>query len=201
MWPSVSNSSNGNEGGIKGYNLILLDDEVRLNILPLCCVLMTFCYFMDIAFNICLIIDCVIIINTLTYSIFMSPWLNIQDSHVHAFVYADNWKFHADKIVEGGVFIFSNFYAKEALGSLKPVSSSFRINFSPSTNVERVADDFMIARHKFEFVDLSDFFGFASEFANRDLPEYSTGYFYRNLYILLHWYWNILILFFIIVFY
>ncbi|XP_074352464.1 replication factor A protein 1-like [Apium graveolens] len=94
--------------------------------------------------------------------------------HVHVFVYADNWKYHAHKIVEGGVFVFSNFYTKEALGSLRPVSSKFRINFSPSTNVERVEDDFMIARHKFEFVDLSDLFVVANAYEKPDSPDYST---------------------------
>ncbi|XP_074324284.1 uncharacterized protein LOC141661199 [Apium graveolens] len=99
--------------------------------------------------------------------------LDDVDYHVHVFVYADNWKYHAHKIVEGGVFVFSNFYTKEALGSLRPVSSKFRINFSPSTNVERVEDDFMIARHKFEFVDLSDLFVVANTYEKPDSPNYS----------------------------
>ncbi|XP_074327620.1 replication factor A protein 1-like [Apium graveolens] len=100
--------------------------------------------------------------------------LDDADCHVHVFVYADNWKYHAHKIVEGGVFVFSNFYTKEALGSLRPVSSKFRINFSPSTNVERVEDDFMIARHKFEFVDLSNLFAVANAYEKPDSPDYST---------------------------
>ncbi|XP_074327615.1 uncharacterized protein LOC141665529 [Apium graveolens] len=97
-----------------------------------------------------------------------------DDCHVHIFVYADNWKYHVDKIVEGGVFVFSNFYTKEALGSLRPLSSKFRINFSPSTNVERVEDDFMIARHKFKFIYLSDLFVVANAYEKPDSPEYST---------------------------
>ncbi|XP_074341996.1 replication factor A protein 1-like [Apium graveolens] len=96
------------------------------------------------------------------------------DCHVHVFVYADNWKYHADKIVEGGVFVFSNFYTKEALGSLRPMSSKFRINFSPSTNVERLEDDYMIARHEFEFVDLSNLFVVANAYEKPDSPSYST---------------------------
>ncbi|KAL8156011.1 hypothetical protein AgCh_001177 [Apium graveolens] len=96
--------------------------------------------------------------------------LDDDDCHVHVFVYADNRKYHADKIVEGGVFVFSNFYTKEALGSLRPVSSKFCINFSPSTNVERVEDDFMIAMHKFEFVDLSDLFAVVNAYEKTVLP-------------------------------
>ncbi|XP_074347320.1 uncharacterized protein LOC141686167 [Apium graveolens] len=65
---------------------------------------------------------------------------------------------HSDKIVEGGVYVFSNFYTKKALGTLKPVSSKLIINFSPTTTVDPVDDDVMISTHKFEFVDLSELF-------------------------------------------
>ncbi|KAK1364196.1 hypothetical protein POM88_039757 [Heracleum sosnowskyi] len=123
MWPSMSNSSNGNQC-LKGYNLILLDDD---------------------------------------------------DCHIHAFIYADNWKNHANKIQEGSVYVVSNFYTKESTGSLKPVSSSILINFSPSTTIQKVEEgDFMIPLHKFEFVDLSDLFSFASANANIEFPEFST---------------------------
>ncbi|XP_074352767.1 uncharacterized protein LOC141691916 [Apium graveolens] len=100
--------------------------------------------------------------------------LDDDDCHVHVFVYADNWKYHANKIVEGGVFVISNFYTKDALGSLRPVSSKFCINFSPSTNIERDEDDFMIATHKFEFVDLSDLFVVVNAYEKPDSPDYST---------------------------
>ena len=60
-------------------------------------------------------------------------------------------------IEEGGLYIISNFFTKEALGTLRPVSSKIIINFSPSTSVEKIKeDDFMIPFHKFEFVDLSE---------------------------------------------
>lgn len=98
-----------------------------------------------------------------------------QDFHIHAYIYADHWKIHADKINEGGVYLITNFYAKEASGSLKPVSSKYMINFSPSTTVERVADDTMISNHKFEFVDLSELFSVASSFTNTEFPEFAIG--------------------------
>lgn len=100
----------------------------------------------------------------------------LQDFHVHAYVYPDHWKIHVDKINEGVVYVISNIYAKEALGSLKPVSSKFFINFSPSTIIERVEEDTMISNHKFEFVDLSDLFSVASAYVNTEFLDYSTGY-------------------------
>ncbi|KAL1805562.1 hypothetical protein ACET3Z_028630 [Daucus carota] len=124
MWSSGSNASNGKDGIIKGYNLILLDDD---------------------------------------------------NCHVHAYVYGDNWKKLSEPIVEGGLYILSNFFTREALGSLKPVSSKIIINFSPATSVELVPeDDFMIPFHKFEFVDLSELFSLASSYANPKTPDYST---------------------------
>ncbi|XP_017245598.2 uncharacterized protein LOC108217271 [Daucus carota subsp. sativus] len=123
MWPSVSNTTTGNDG-LRGYNLILLDDN---------------------------------------------------DCHVHAFVYADKWRSVADKIDEGCVYVISNFYTKKPTGNLKPVSSPVLINFSNSTSVEKVEeDDFMIPRHKFEFVDFSDMLTIASANKNVEYPEFTT---------------------------
>lgn len=82
---------------------------------------------------------------------------------------------HADKIVEDGVYVLSNFYTKEAWGTLKPVSSRVIINFSPSTTVEPVEDDIMISNHKFEFVDLSDLFAVAQANGDAEFPEYAIG--------------------------
>ncbi|KAK1356330.1 hypothetical protein POM88_049586 [Heracleum sosnowskyi] len=108
-------------------------------------------------------------------SIYNVICLFIHDYNVHAFIYSENWKLHANNIDEGYVYVISNFYTKEATGSLKPVSSPMLINFSPSTSVEKVEeDDFMIPYHKFEFVDLSDLFIVASNHANVDFPEFST---------------------------
>ncbi|KAK1387611.1 hypothetical protein POM88_015789 [Heracleum sosnowskyi] len=81
----------------------------------------------------------------------------------------------AGNIDEGSIYVMSNFYTKEATGSLKPVSSKILINFSPSTTVQKLTeDDFMIPLHKFEFVDLGDLFSIASKCPNDEYPEYST---------------------------
>lgn len=45
-------------------------------------------------------------------------------------------KIMPDKIVENRVCVISNFYINEALGTLKPVSSKYFINFSPTTVLE-----------------------------------------------------------------
>ncbi|XP_017227814.1 uncharacterized protein LOC108192575 [Daucus carota subsp. sativus] len=124
MWPSISNGSKGQSAGLKGYNMILLDDD---------------------------------------------------NCHIHAFSYAKTWKAIEEKIEEGCLYVISNFYTKEALGSLKPVSSKYIINFSPSTTVDKLEEDyFMIPIHKFEFIDLGDLFGLVSSYTNTEFPDYST---------------------------
>lgn len=79
---------------------------------------------------------------------------------------------------EGGLYIISNFYTKEASGSLRPTRLKIVINFSNTTFVQKVeVDDFMIPKHKFEFIDLSDLFRVASSYENENNPEFATGVF------------------------
>lgn len=79
-------------------------------------------------------------------------------------------------MVEGGLYIFFNFYTKEAMGTLRPTSSEYIINFSNSTTVQKIdQDDFMIPNHKFEFVDLSELFALVSGYENVKKPKLSTG--------------------------
>ncbi|KAK1364925.1 hypothetical protein POM88_040486 [Heracleum sosnowskyi] len=78
--------------------------------------------------------------------------LDDNNSHVQAFIYADQWNSMAVNIDEGSIYVISNFYTKEATSSCRPVSSKILINFSPSTTVQKLTeDDFMIPLHKFEF--------------------------------------------------
>lgn len=92
-------------------------------------------------------------------------------------MYADNWKAYFNVIVEGGLYVISNFYTREATGTLKPTSSNIIINFSNSTHVHKLEeDDYMIPMHKFEFVDLSELFGIVSNYRDLVHPEFSTGY-------------------------
>lgn len=79
-------------------------------------------------------------------------------------------------MVEGGLYIITNFYTWEALDTLRPTSSKFVINFSNSTTVEKLEDDdFMIPFHKFEFIDLGELFKIATDNGNVDNPIFSTG--------------------------
>ncbi|XP_074351789.1 uncharacterized protein LOC141690933 [Apium graveolens] len=101
--------------------------------------------------------------------------LDDDDFHMHAFVYADNWRSFRKDIVEGNVYVITNFYTREANGTMKPTSSKYLINFSNSTSVQKlVDDDFMIPRHKFEFVDLGELFSIASGYENAKSPEFAT---------------------------
>ena len=79
---------------------------------------------------------------------------------------------------EGQVYSISNFYTKNATGSVRPVSSKILINFSKQTNVQKLnVDDLMIPSHKFEFVDLGHLFQLASSYSNPDSPDFATGYY------------------------
>ena len=91
-------------------------------------------------------------------------------------MYADKWKSISEIIVEGGLYVISNFYIKEAFGSLRPIKSNIIIVFSNFTTVEKLDDDDLsIPFHKFQFVDIADLFKIATENANVDNPTFSTG--------------------------
>lgn len=107
---------------------------------------------------------------TLLYILF------VQNTHVHAYVYPEKWNSISKDMVEGGLYIITNFYTKEALGNLRPTSSKIIINFSNSTTVEKLAeDDFMIPMHKFEFIDLSELLNIAIANEKTENPMFSTG--------------------------
>lgn len=100
-----------------------------------------------------------------------------QDFHIHAYVYPDHWKNHAEKIVDGGVYVFSNFYTKKALGTLKSVPSRYLINFSPISVVNSVEDDMMISISWYPVwvCGMSDLFGIAQANGNAEFPEFATS--------------------------
>ncbi|XP_074371051.1 uncharacterized protein LOC141712131 [Apium graveolens] len=94
---------------------------------------------------------------------------------MHAFVYADNWRSVGKDIVEGNVYVITNLYTREAKGTMKPTTSKFLINFFNSTSAQKlVGDDFMIPRHKFEFVDLGELFSIAFGYENVESPEFAA---------------------------
>lgn len=64
-------------------------------------------------------------------------------------------------IVEGGIYEISNFYPREAIGSMRPVTSPICLRFNFSTTVQRVLnDDWSIPLYKFEFVHLRDLYNY-----------------------------------------
>lgn len=70
----------------------------------------------------------------------------------------------------------SNFVVKQALGKLRPVSSLFIIVFTKTTLIQILDNEnFLIPRHKFEIVNLTDLHFKAKDFIDEDLPEYAYG--------------------------
>lgn len=70
----------------------------------------------------------------------------------------------------------SNFVVKQALGKLRPVSSLFIIVFTKTTLIQILDNEnFVIPRHKFEIVNLTDLHFKAKDFRDEDLPEYAYG--------------------------
>lgn len=77
---------------------------------------------------------------------------------------------------EGGIYIITNFSVKEATAKLRPVCSKYIINSINTTTVDKVLeDDFMIPKHKFEFVDLGDLLEIANSYIPPQFPDYATG--------------------------
>ncbi|KAL8121199.1 hypothetical protein AgCh_018092 [Apium graveolens] len=67
-----------------------------------------------------------------------------------------NWKAIGRDVFEGHVYRFDNFTVRDTVGKLKPVSTNLCIRLLGSTIIQRVEDDGMIPRYKFEFIDLAD---------------------------------------------
>ncbi|KAL1831499.1 hypothetical protein ACET3Z_001150 [Daucus carota] len=98
-----------------------------------------------------------------------------QNFHVHAFVYAENWRAISDIIVEGGVYIITSFYTKMATGTFRPTRSKIVINFSNSKRVEKVpGDDFIIPNHKFDFIDVSDLHNTAESYEDLEKQDFAA---------------------------
>lgn len=105
-----------------------------------------------------------------------------QNFHVHAFVYAENWRAISDIIVEGGVYIITSFYTKMATGTFRPTRSKIVINFSNSKRVEKVpGDDFIIPNHKFDFIDVSDLHNTAESYEDLEKQDFAAGFSNYNI--------------------
>lgn len=102
----------------------------------------------------------------------------VQNSHVHAYVYPDNWRAIDKEVVEGKVYVIENFQVRETIGKLKPVSTRLCIRLLSSTYIEPVEDDAMIPRHKFEFMDMGDLLEECNRLTENQNPEFAYGMFY-----------------------
>lgn len=132
MWPSIFQ-----QGVLIGCNLILLDEHAYLIILTI----QTFWFHLHIDLETCLTI-----IN----------FLCCQTNHV-CFCRGRYMKCLWIYINKGDMHKKSNFFTMETSEKFKPVQSILHILFSSSTIVYRVLEnDWMILRHKFEFVQLQD---------------------------------------------
>ncbi|XP_074336939.1 uncharacterized protein LOC141674113 [Apium graveolens] len=89
MWTSVSSEN----GSVKGYNVILLDDD---------------------------------------------------NNHVHAFAYPNIWNGFKTPVIEGGVYVFDQFFVKDVVGDLFAEASKYQPQQQPefSIDVTGVIEDF-----------------------------------------------------------
>ncbi|KAL1809544.1 hypothetical protein ACET3Z_026534 [Daucus carota] len=99
--------------------------------------------------------------------------LDDDNSHVHAYVYPDNWRAIDKEVTEGNVYVIENFQVRDTIGKLKPVSSRLCIRLLSSTYIEPVADDAMIPRHKFEFMDMGDLLDECTRLTENQNPEFA----------------------------
>uniref|UniRef100_A0A175YHT4 Replication protein A 70 kDa DNA-binding subunit B/D first OB fold domain-containing protein n=1 Tax=Daucus carota subsp. sativus TaxID=79200 RepID=A0A175YHT4_DAUCS len=99
--------------------------------------------------------------------------LDDDNSHVHAYVYPDNWRAIDKEVVEGNIYVIQNFQVRDTIGKLKPISSRLCIRLLSSTYIEPVEDDAMIPRHKFEFMDMGDLLDECNRLTENQNPEFA----------------------------
>ena len=105
----------------------------------------------------------------------VSVFIYVQNSHIHAYVYPDNWRAIDKEVVEGNVYVIENFQVRETIGKLKPVSTRLCIRLLSSTVIQPVEDDVMIPKHKFEFMDMGDLLFECQRLTENQNPEFAYG--------------------------
>lgn len=101
----------------------------------------------------------------------------LQNSHIHAFYFADTWKVIIKNAMEGGVYIIKTFIIRDTVGNLKAVSTDICIRLTNVTTFQPCPNDVMIHLHKFEFFDLHNLFSEASRQVPGGNPEFAIGLF------------------------
>ena len=150
FWPTFSPETST----IKGYNLILLDDDVS-----------KYYYFMSYFMVFLLRPD----------SDYQYMCCLLQNTHVHGYVYPDNWRAIGKEVAEGKVYTFENFQVRDTIGKLRPVSTRLCIRLLSSTIIECVEEDVMIPNHKFEFMDMGDLLEECNRLTENQNPEFAYG--------------------------
>ncbi|XP_063944906.1 uncharacterized protein LOC135146753 isoform X1 [Daucus carota subsp. sativus] len=99
--------------------------------------------------------------------------LDDDNSHVHAYVYPDNWRAIGKEVAEGKVYVVENFQVRDTIGKLKPVSTKLCLRLLNSTTIKEVEDDVMIPKHKFEFMDMGDLLEECDRLSENQNPEFA----------------------------
>ncbi|XP_063939987.1 uncharacterized protein LOC108197985 [Daucus carota subsp. sativus] len=99
--------------------------------------------------------------------------LDDDNSHIHAYVYPNNWSAIGKEVVEGNVYVFQNFQVRDSTGKLKPVSTKLCIRLLSSTTIEEQSNDHLIPRYKFEFMDFGDINEESKKVVGDENPEYA----------------------------
>ncbi|KAL1824043.1 hypothetical protein ACET3Z_010821 [Daucus carota] len=98
-------------------------------------------------------------------------FLDDDNSHIHAYVYPDNWTTIGKEVVEGKVYVVQNFQVRDALGRLRPVANKLCIRLLSTTVIEEHPNDVMIPLHKFELMDVGDLVEESKKTKNDENPE------------------------------
>lgn len=91
---------------------------------------------------------------------------------MHAIVSPDLWHLFPNELHEGSLCNITNLHVAPAVGNYRPVTQMHKMmSFLHTTVVNLLPDDFVIARHKFELVELQDLHDHATD----SLSLYSKG--------------------------
>lgn len=73
----------------------------------------------------------------------------MQDEHIHATIYVNQFDQFNSKLHVGSTYIISNVKVVPAQDTYRPVSGDKALNFQRKTTIKRVSDDGNISTYKF----------------------------------------------------
>ncbi|XP_074337217.1 uncharacterized protein LOC141674407 [Apium graveolens] len=109
------------------------------------------------------------------FAFIINPGTLLRIRNVHVLPAAGFLRHNGFKtpVIEGGVYVFDQFFVKDVVGNLKPVQADICIRFAQYTTITAVEDDGMITTCKFKFLDLYDLFAKASKYQPQQQPEFA----------------------------